>query len=161
MSAAFVADDKQILSAGGVRDGTIRSWDVETGKQARSFSRGYEGTSCLAISPDGKRLLSGGWDKSMSLWDVETATWLAAFAHAEVLTSIAYSRDGRHALSASSDGVIRLWDIDTRRELYCIRPHLQRVYRVQFFADGRRAISCGDDAIKIWDLPLTFKSGAS
>jgi WD40 repeat protein/mono/diheme cytochrome c family protein len=72
---AFSADGKQVLSGSSQyqsADKVIRTWDVETGKELRSFGTG-EGESvwCLAFSTDGTRALAGSSAKSLRLWKLK------------------------------------------------------------------------------------------
>jgi WD40 repeat protein len=64
----------------------------------------------VAYSPDGKRLLTGGQDMTVRLWDVATGQELCRLrGHKAVVWSVAFSPDGRLALSGSADRTLRLW----------------------------------------------------
>ena len=78
-------------------------------KELRSLP--HEGMLCsVALSPDGRRALSGGFDRTMRLWDVEVGKQLGSFpGHSELVYHVAFSPDGRRALSSSFDKTIRLW----------------------------------------------------
>jgi RNA polymerase sigma factor (sigma-70 family) len=65
--AAFAPDGRTAATA--APDGTIRLWEVKTWKVRTEF-RGHRGRVCaLAFLPDG-RLLSGGLDTTVLVWDV-------------------------------------------------------------------------------------------
>jgi COMPASS component SWD3 len=57
------------LTAG---DGTIKIWSVETGRHERTFEGHLAGISTIAWSPDSRWIASGGDDKIIRLWDVQT-----------------------------------------------------------------------------------------
>src|SRR3972149_2774551 len=77
---------------------------VQTGHSARIES--------IAFSPDGRLAVSGGWDKSMVLWDVETGREVRRFSgHSDSVASVAFSPDGGYVLSGSWDRTLRLWDV--------------------------------------------------
>jgi len=68
----------------------------------------------VAFSPDGFRVLSGGSDRTLKLWDASTGALLRTFVgHSDEVTSIAFSPDGTRVLSGSTDKTIRLWDAAT------------------------------------------------
>jgi WD40 repeat protein len=64
----------------------------------------------VALSRDGRRLLSGSRDKTVRLWDTATGRQLYRFdRHTDAVESVALSRDGRFGLSGGDDGTVRLW----------------------------------------------------
>ena len=77
-----------------------------------------------AVSADGRRLLSGGKDGTVRLWDVESGEERRRLDGAGWVTSVAFSRDGSQALIGRIDGLTRLWDVDNWKELrpFSFRP---------------------------------------
>ena len=64
----------------------------------------------LALSSDGRRLLTAAKDQTLRLWDVETGKELHCFfGHTSHVNAAAFSPDGRFALSGSDDRTMRLW----------------------------------------------------
>jgi WD40 repeat protein len=64
----------------------------------------------VAISPDGRRAISGGADGTVRLWDLVAGTELRKLeGHRDQVWSVAFSRDGRLALSSGQDGSVRIW----------------------------------------------------
>ena len=51
------------------RDGIIRTWAVETGKELRRFAGTRVSASRLALSHDGKRLAAATVDQGIALWE--------------------------------------------------------------------------------------------
>lgn len=67
-SVSFSPDGRQIVSAS--YDGTIRIWDVKTGKQIGEPFIGHKGgVNSTAFSPDGKRIVSGSDDNTIRIWE--------------------------------------------------------------------------------------------
>lgn len=69
ISIAITPDEKQIIS--GSTDGTIKVWDLATGKEQFSFLTGHQDMlRTIDIIPDGKTLISGSWDHTIKVWDL-------------------------------------------------------------------------------------------
>ena len=69
-------------------------------------------TMSLAYSKDGTRLLSGGYDHTLRIWDVATGRQIALFTgHKDTVTSAVFSPSEEQIISRSRDGTVRLWTI--------------------------------------------------
>ena len=123
---AFSPDGKTL--AIGVRDGTIRLWDVESGKQ-RSILKGHtEGVLSVAFSPDGKSLASGSAGRSIKLWDVRTCKEKASLlGRPNEVISLAFSPDGKTLAAAASHKTVEIWDVKTGKDASQPRGRLVRV----------------------------------
>ena len=55
----------------GSGDKTIKLWDIETGKEIRTFEGHKDEVSSVAFSPDGEYIVSGSGDNTLKLWDVK------------------------------------------------------------------------------------------
>jgi WD40 repeat protein len=156
-AVAFCPDGRHALSGGDGELATlIRLWDLETGAVVRTYP-GHQGFVCtIAVSPDGRRVLSGAarGEATVRLWDLDTGRELRCLrGHTGSVESVAFSPDGRRALSAGGDGTIRLWDLDTGQEVRQFPGHAGGVYGIAFAADGSRAVSCGADrTVRLWDV---------
>jgi WD40 repeat protein len=66
----------------------------------------------VAFAADGRRVLSGGMDHTLRLWDVATGQEVQRFeGHTEAVMGVAFSPDGRFALSGGADRTVRLWHL--------------------------------------------------
>jgi WD40 repeat protein/anti-sigma factor RsiW len=162
---AFLPDSRRLLS--GSWDGTLRLWDLTTGKEQKCFGPRIQ-VNCIAVSRDGRRALSGGHGRIVQLWDVETGQEVHSpfKGHTGSITSVAFSPDSRQALSGSFDDTLRLWDVESGKE---VRPplkgHTGHVTGVVFSPDGRYALSgnsyhhqadghrhASDYHLRLWDV---------
>jgi WD40 repeat protein len=53
-------------------DRSFRVWDLETGTQVGEEWEDKDGAMTIALSPDGKKVASGGFDSAVKLWSVDT-----------------------------------------------------------------------------------------
>jgi WD40 repeat protein len=65
----------------------------------------------VAFSPDGERIVSGSWDKTVRVWDAVTGQPVGAplTGHTDWVTEVAFSPDGKCIVSGSADKTLRLW----------------------------------------------------
>ena len=155
-TVAFSPDSRYAVS--GSLDATATSavqlWEVETGKEVRRFRGHTTWIIELAFSPDGHRVLSSSWDKTLRLWDVESGRQLHRFPHTAKVWGVAFSHDGRRALSGDQDGYVYLWDLETEKELLRFQAHEAPVRGVAFSPDGRHVLSGSEDGtVRLWELP--------
>src|ERR1700677_2868150 len=82
---------------------------AQTTQRARLMVQaGGSGVSSVAVSPDGRRVLTGGDDRITRLWDVETGKELQRFeGHSNWVDAVAFSPDGRRVLTGSQDNTAR------------------------------------------------------
>ena len=95
----------------------MKVWDAETGAELATLQAHSVSALSVAFSPDGKRLVSGGYDGSrqrergvVKLWEAATGRELLVLGeHAHAVNGVAFSPDGQHVASSSSDKTVRLW----------------------------------------------------
>jgi len=137
----------------------LRGWEWNRlnyiADQSTMTLRGHQdGVTSLALSPDGKRIISGSLDKTIKVWAVETGNELMTLqGHKEFVNSVAVSPDGRRIASGSADKTIRVWDIGTGTELMTIATgHEEEVSNVAFSPDGKLIVAgSSGGSIKVWD----------
>ena len=66
------------------------------------------------FSPDGKRILTASWDKTVRLWDAATSQQIGApLGDDAPVAQARFSPDGARIVAAISDKTARLWDLRT------------------------------------------------
>jgi hypothetical protein len=88
------------------------------------------------FTPDSKRLVSGGFDGTVRVWDLATNKELRHLPARGCVFGLALSADGRTVGAADSQGVT-LWELDTGKELSKFAPPGARALAVALSPDGR------------------------
>jgi len=110
----------------------------------------------LAVSPDGRLIVSGGADNTLIIWDIQNNTMRGTplVGHTGWVNSVAFSPDGTLIASASIDQTVRLWDANTGAPVSePLRGHTDSVWSVAFSPNGQLlASSSADMTIMLWDV---------
>ena len=160
---ATTVEQSDVLLSGS-RDKTIIAWTIdgsETYAVPRKSLKGHSHyVQDVTISSDGQFALSGSWDGSLRLWDLNTGTTTRRFAgadqHKKDVLSVAFSADNRQIVSGARDKTIKLWN--TLGECkYTIQEdgHTEWVSCVRFSPSAANPliVSCGwDKLVKVWNL---------
>jgi WD40 repeat protein len=103
-------------------------------------------------SPDGGKILSASWDKTIREWSVDTGKCIRIFeGHTDGVKSAVYHPDGRKILSASWDGTVREWSVDTKECIQILKGHTDGVTSAIYRPDSRRILSASlDNSIREW-----------
>jgi WD40 repeat protein len=145
-SVGFSADGSRAIVA--VNDGKARLWDVEGATVLRRFDTAPDLVNA-AISPDGSRILTGGYLSELGprLWDAETGRQMLLFNRdvvgAVFAGVVAFSPDGSRVAIGWGDGVTQVWDATTGRELHRYSG-TGWPSSIAFSPDGKLLVTGGD-----------------
>jgi WD40 repeat protein/tetratricopeptide (TPR) repeat protein len=126
-----------------MRRGSVRLWDVGTGRQVGNTVELTEPVLAVAFHPDGRTFLTAGGDPygrkgEVQLWDAADGRRVGLpLPHAGPVRAAAFSPDGRSFATACSDGTARVWEFPALRppapaSTYADAPALS--------PDGRRVL---------------------
>lgn len=118
-------------------------------------------TEALAVSPNGRLMVSGGLDGAVRLWDFPSAQLIHTFArrrlmgdgHRGSITALAFHPDGRALYSASTDGTVKEWDVVERRLLNTLPVPGWTPTDLLVTPEGTQLISANRDGkIVMWEI---------
>ncbi len=151
LSVAISPDGGLFASSG---DRLIKVWNLATGEEVATLNSHIHRVNVVAISPDGRTLVSGSDDRTIKIWDLETSKLVRTFwGHSDSIQALAISPDGMTLASGSDDQTIKLWDMSQGRLITTLTGHTSWVRSLAISPDGMTLASGSfDKTIKLWDL---------
>jgi WD40 repeat protein len=116
--------------------------------------------SCVALSEDGRWLVTGGEDAKVKIWDLTTRQVHAdLLGHKTWVRAVTFSEDDSVIVSASLDGVVKKWDADTGKELDTIVKQRDRIWQTALSHGGKylAILYALPQRFEVWDLEQDAK----
>lgn len=157
--ATSIENPNMVLSSS--RDKSIIVWalthDESFGFARRALTGHHHFVEDVVISSDGQFCLSGSWDGSLRLWDINTGATTRQFVgHKKDVLSVAFSLDNRQIVSASRDKTIKLWNtLGECKFTITDDQHTEWISCVRFSPSPSNPliVSAGwDGLVKVWSL---------
>ncbi len=123
-----------------------------------TLSRHTEVVSAVALTRDGKKLVTGSYDQTLRIWSVKTGDLLRTLSdHSQEIYCVAISGDGKLVASGSADRTIKLWDLRTgelvRSLGNLILGHADTVTAIAFSPNNQFLVSTSQDkTVRLWSL---------
>lgn len=155
--AVFCLSDRAVATA--ALAGGIDVWDWKLNERLFQIDASQTGSiSCLAASPDGRLLATGGLDRWIRVWDLSTGTLKTAFrAHWEGVRCLKFSLDASELLSGDASGTVRIHDATQGDERLAFYGLSTSVADVDFSPNGTHLAAIGRDGlVKIWDRHVSL-----
>ena len=141
--------------------GKICIWDLDTGRELRSWIGNEYTLLSLAYSKDGRIIAAGGTDGTISLWEARAGNLIRRIKGHEVhyetigktrhqigkVEAVRITPDSRFVISCSNDKTVKLWDITTGVEVRSFKGHKEGVHALDCSPDGSMVVSAGYKSI--------------
>ncbi|KAL2207541.1 WD40 repeat-like protein [Sarocladium strictum] len=131
----------------------------------RTYQRHVGQILCVAASPDGKYVVTGGADKKLIIYDAATLKSLKVFTHhRDAVTGLAFRRGTNQLYSCSKDRTVKVWSLDELAYVETLFGHQDEVVDVDALAQ-ERCVSVGarDRTARLWkvaeETQLVFRGG--
>lgn len=149
-------DGRQFIVGTGIvgLGGEIGIIDSETGKVTAKLTGHSDAVYCAALSPDGKWLASGSYDRKVLLWDMSTRAVVREFTgHNGAIYDLDFDPSSSLLATASADQTVKLWNLESGQRLDTLGQPEGEMLCVRFSSDGKSVFAAGTDRqIRKWAL---------
>jgi WD40 repeat protein len=148
---AYSTDGKTLVSGGW--HGTLRFWNVTSGKELRRIPIREKTVKAIAFSPDGTKVAAAGAQGRVCVVDLAAGKEVVSFHWAtSALLALAFSPDSKLVASAGKGGVISILDVTAGRGVKALQGHESDITGLAFTPDGKALASASlDQTIRIWE----------
>ncbi len=140
-------------------DGYIYLLQADNWQLKHKFKAHENSVFCVAYSPDGQYLLSGGRDAYLRIWDIPAGfeEQPTEAAHLFTVNALAFHPSAPLLATASRDKSIKIWSLEDFRLLKVIDAfrggHLNSVNNLWWSTYQNYLVSCSDDrSLRVWDI---------
>ncbi|MGO9271191.1 MAG: WD40 repeat domain-containing protein [Terriglobia bacterium] len=150
--------------------GRIRLWSLSEGRLIQTLQGHAARVNALAVTPDGRFLVSGSADKTVKVWSLPDGALLKTISHKNAVTALAIAPDGRTLATADSPyyppsrrpirvkryDAVKLWSLPEGRALKSLAGPNRNVRALSVTPDGKLLIAATTEeprSIWAWSLP--------
>jgi len=151
-SATLTRDGTGLVTVGG---DSARVWDLASGRELLTM-RPNRVVSAVDYSPDGTRIVTGGWEHAARIWDAASGRVIRQLpgGHIGNVTQTAWLPNGSQIITTGDDGAIRIWDAETGAlDGAPLAESGAAVVGLSVARQGHRALTVSaDNIVRLWDV---------
>lgn len=126
------------------RDGSVRLWDIQSGRQLQHFRHAEDEVWNVALVNDETQFVSCG-AKTIDLWDIASGKKLKSITPGGTVHRVCFLPGKQQLVTAGPGSKSQLWDLVSEKKIRTFRRHKEDVYGVDISRDGRWLVTSGDD----------------
>ena len=100
----FTPDGERLITSN--RDKTLSVWGCKSGVKLHLLKGHTDEVRCVAVHPSANYAISGGYDKTLRLWNINYGTEIQHYDCFAPIKSIAFLTDGRHAVCGCHGSIV-------------------------------------------------------
>jgi hypothetical protein len=106
----------------------------------------------IALTPDGKQIVSGADDGILKVWDLATGKELRSLSgHGNAVTAIIVTPDGKQVISGSKDGTLTVWNLARGQELFTMTEQDYLIETIAVTSDSKWVTTSGSSPANGWN----------
>ncbi len=147
--AFFPAGDRAASSS---LDGTVRIWEVESGRVIRTLSAHRDEVFAVAVAPDASFIASTGFDRRVFIHDVDGRGSRGLDGFPGWSVDVAVSPDSRLAAAWGFDGGVRVWEVESGRLARTLARDPNKWGMALAWSPDGRHLAAGRATITLWEV---------
>ena len=167
-STFSLSHDGELVLAHGVSK-TFSLWNLRNGNLIDEFEGHTGWINSVCFSPTGDHALSGGADKTIRYWDLDSGSCQFILRNSNEVKFVLISPDGKYAVAGFEEGhfaslglgpqgdLLCLWDLESQSRIGDFSGHEKAITCICISPDGQYLLSSSfDDTIRLWDMKTRF-----
>ncbi|MEG3918101.1 WD40 repeat domain-containing protein [Microcoleus sp. T3_A4] len=132
----------------------FKSGLIPSGSRLQRIFTGHRSSiNVIALTPDGKQIVSGADDGILKVWDLATGKELRSLSgHGNAVTAIIVTPDGKQVISGSKDGTLTVWNLARGQELFTMTEQDYLIETIAVTSDSKWVTTSGLISTNGWNI---------
>ncbi|HAA54554.1 MAG TPA: hypothetical protein DCE42_07340 [Myxococcales bacterium] len=147
--AMFLPYSAQLLA---VDNRSVYHWAASP-HDRQSFPGRWKWASLALLSPDGRKVMTGGLRGRGHIWDTRQGRKIATLhGHTQRIKAAAWSSDGQNIATAGVDNTLRVWDVRSGKTLTSPLLHARSLRDISISPDGRVVLAVERKSLRLYNI---------